>query len=132
MSAPRKLAALLFALFLPVAASPLGATPVAAEGPTLEIRDFAFPTQVAIGVGESVTWVNTEQLVPHDVVSGAPGGPDAGQAFASALLQPGQAFSLPFTEVGTYEYFCSLHPGMRGIVVVSGGSTELPPAAPSE
>lgn len=53
-----------------------------------------------------------------------PSGPEnggtiaAGEAFNSGLLEPGQSFSLTFSESGVYPTICSLHPGMQGVVVV--------------
>ena len=32
------------------------------------------------------------------------------------------SFSFTFTEPGTYEYFCSLHPRMTGTIVVEPGN----------
>lgn len=104
------------------------ARPAVAFGPTVPIRDFAFPLEVAIGAGETVIWTNDEPAIPHDVVWGSPGRPEAGSLFASPLLRPGEAFSYTFSEPGTYEYFCSLHPNMRGAVVVTDGGAGLPPA----
>src|SRR5687768_7017243 len=88
-------ASLLLALLmsLPWLAS---ASPAAADGPTVPIQDLAFPLEVAIGAGETVTWVNEEPVIPHDVI-------ETNQAFASPMLQPGEAFSHTFSEPGVYE-----------------------------
>jgi plastocyanin len=92
------------------------ASPAAADGPTVPIQELAFPLEVAIGAGETVTWVNEEPMIPHDVV-------ELKQVFASPMLQPGEAFSFTFSEPGTYEYYCTIHPAMRGAIVVGEGST---------
>lgn len=65
--------------------------------------------RVVIGVNNTVTWVN-EDLVPHKVTS-----MDRDFDF---LLQPGEKISYTFTSPGTYEYFCTLHPWMNGVVEV--------------
>ena len=96
--------------------------PPAAAGPTVPIRDVAFPPEVAIGAGEEVIWTHDDGAIPHDVLSGAPGEPDAGRLFASPLLRSGEAFSVTFEQVGAYDYFCSLHPTMRGTVIVTEGA----------
>jgi plastocyanin/sugar lactone lactonase YvrE len=101
-----------------------GVVPAAADGPTVPIRDFAFPPEIAVQAGDVVTWVNEDLAIPHNVVAGAPGDPTSGGAFASEYLQPGEAFSFIFEQPGTYDYFCSLHPNMRGSVVVTEASTE--------
>jgi hypothetical protein len=85
---------------------------------------------VAIGAGETVVWVNEELTLPHDVVWGTPGQADAGQLFASPILQPGETWSFTFAEPGIYDYFCSLHWNMRGAVIVTESAEE--PVARSE
>tara|TARA_B100001123_G_scaffold413812_1_gene512546 strand:+ start:160 stop:1245 length:1086 start_codon:yes stop_codon:yes gene_type:complete len=40
-------------------------------------------------------------------------------------------FSVRFSEVGVFEYICSIHPSMRGTVVVTGSATATPTATPS-
>ncbi len=39
-------------------------------------------------------------------------------SFNSGFLAPGQSFTLTFTDPGVYPYFCHIHPGMNGVVVV--------------
>ena len=75
------------------------------------------PSEVTIGVGESVTWYN-DSTTAHTVTSGNPeDGPDS--VFDSSLFLAGNTFSHTFTEAGQYEYFCSIHPWMQGIVTVA-------------
>jgi plastocyanin len=40
------------------------------------------------------------------------------QLFKSRALDTDDSFSFTFTESGTYEYFCSLHPRMTATIVV--------------
>ena len=94
----------------------------AAAGPAVPIRGLAFPPEVAVGAGEEVIWTHEDGTVPHDVVSGAPGEPDAGRLFASPLLRSGEVFRVTFERAGAYDYFCSLHPSMRGTVIVTDGA----------
>ncbi|RMF78385.1 MAG: LysM peptidoglycan-binding domain-containing protein [Chloroflexi bacterium] len=47
-----------------------------------------------------------------------------GVNFNSALLFPGQTFSLTFTEPGAYPYVCNIHPAMQGTIVVLPASEE--------
>ncbi len=35
-------------------------------------------------------------------------------------LSPGDSFSFTFDRPGTYTYFCSIHPNMKGTIVVQG------------
>src|SRR5918999_1317660 len=82
-----------------------GGAEVSEEGVAFE------PAEVTIGVGETVTWTNNDS-VPHDVTadsfsSGEPGG-----------MAPGDTFEHTFEEAGTFDYTCTVHPGMDGSVVV--------------
>jgi plastocyanin len=81
----------------------------------VEIDQFTFaPQQVTVKAGTTVTWTNDDD-VPHTVASSI-------KLFKSKALDTKDRFSFTFTTPGTYEYFCSLHPHMTGVVVVEGGS----------
>ena len=58
-----------------------------------------------------------EDDIPHTVTS-------ATRLFKSKALDTDDSFSFSFTfsEPGTYEYFCSLHPRMTGTIVVEPGN----------
>jgi len=86
--------------------------------PGCENTDNCFiPSTVVITVGGTVTWENTDNAA-HTVTSGSPAdGPDG--VFDSSLIMAGGAsFSHTFDDVGTYDYFCMVHPWMAGSVVV--------------
>jgi plastocyanin len=68
---------------------------------------------IVIGVNNTVTWVNNDIAI-HTVTS------DSG-IFDSGYLNPGQSWSYTFTNPGTYEYHCSIHPWMTGTVIVKSG-----------
>ncbi len=38
--------------------------------------------------------------------------------FDSGHLDPFESYTLTFDEAGTYDYFCTLHPWMKGKVIV--------------
>lgn len=42
----------------------------------------------------------------------------AGESFNSGFILPGDSFMLTFSDPGVYDYWCHIHPGMRGSVVV--------------
>ncbi len=46
----------------------------------------------------------------------------SGDTFNSGFLAPGQSFSLIFSDPGVYAYFCHIHPGMNGVVIVEAKS----------
>jgi len=74
------------------------------------------PSEVTIGVGETVTWVNDSTTI-HTITSGNPD--DVfDDIFDSGIIMGGDTFSHTFTEAGQYEYFCSIHPWMQSTVMV--------------
>jgi plastocyanin len=58
-----------------------------------------------------VTWANDDDA-PHLVVA-------TRGAFRSSALDTGDTFQFVFREPGSYDYFCALHPHMRGVVTVT-------------
>jgi plastocyanin len=89
------------------AAPTIAATPVAANA--VNIDNFAFvPATVTVKVGSTVTWTNKDED-PHTVVAD-------GGAFRSEARG---TYSFTFPTAGTFDYVCSIHPFMRGNVVVT-------------
>jgi amicyanin len=108
----RKLPVLITAMLLGLgphlsAAAQSAAAPQAA----VHIDNFSFtPQEITVSAGTAVTWTNGDDI-PHTVAA-------TGKAFKSKVMDTDQAYSFTFTEPGTYEYFCSLHPHMQGKVIV--------------
>jgi plastocyanin len=63
-------------------------------------------------VGTVVTWTNSD-VVAHTATATNPQG-----AFNSGNLNTGQSYSFTFDTAGTYDYFCSYHPFMKGTIIV--------------
>jgi plastocyanin len=79
------------------------------------------PKTINVKAGQIVTWNNMDNSL-HTVISGTGlNDPNTGKAFDSGLtsLIPGKSWSHQFIIVGTFPYFCELHPAMTGLVVVS-------------
>jgi plastocyanin len=115
----------------PAATSPAGtpkatqaaATPEA-KGVSVEIKDFAFePKTVTIRLGQTVTWTNQDSAA-HTVVGD--GGIDSG--IDSGDLSKGKSYSKTFDTEGTLDYHCSIHPQMKGQVIVQ--KSGVAPASP--
>lgn len=86
--------------------------------PTTEVamQNFAFVPQTnVVQVGDTVTWTN-EDNVPHTVTAGTRDAPS--DMFDSGQIAPGETFTFTFEEAGAYDYFCSIHSGMAGTVIV--------------
>jgi plastocyanin len=89
--------------------SPSDKTP---SGAAIKIDDRSFdPENISIAAGVTVTWTNNDD-VPHVVVS------DDNKIFKSETLHTDDHFSFTFTEPGTYNYHCSIHPKMTGKIAV--------------
>ena len=90
------------------------ATAAADTGVT--ISDFRFaPASVTIDVGDTVTWTN-EGPTPHSATADE-------RSFDTGIFEAGQSRSHTFDEAGTFPYFCTPHPNMRGTVTVRAAST---------
>lgn len=91
-------------------------TPVkAAAAGSVAIKDFSFgPSSVTVNVGDTVTWVNNGRT---DHTATASNG-----SFDTGTLKKGQSGSHTFNSAGSFAYICSLHPFMKGTVVVAGAS----------
>jgi|SRR5215831_7715767 len=87
--------------------------PAEAPGAPAEVKidNFTFtPATLTVPAGTEVTWTNRDDI-PHTVVSDD-------QVMKSKTLDTDDKFTFSFTKPGTYSYFCSLHPKMKGKVVV--------------
>lgn len=78
----------------------------------VDISDMMFtPSQINISKGDTVTWTNSDS-VAHTVTADNGNGPN------SSPIAPGDKYSYTFTQAGSYQYHCSIHPSMRGTIVV--------------
>ena len=80
-----------------------------------EIDRCYIPSVIVIDSGKQVTWVNQDSAF-HSVTSGFYGEPT--ELFDSGHLDPFESYTVDFDETGTYDYFCTLHPWMKGQVIV--------------
>ncbi|MDH3276530.1 MAG: plastocyanin/azurin family copper-binding protein [Nitrosopumilus sp.] len=80
-----------------------------------ETNSCYIPSLVTIKIGDQVTWSNEDSAF-HSVTSGFYGEPSS--LFDSGYLDPGQQFSFTFKDEGLVDYFCTLHPWMKGQVLV--------------
>jgi len=76
------------------------------------------PPSITVSAGTNVTWTNGDTTL-HTVTSGSAEGGDSGKVFDSSYLAAGKTFEHKFDTAGTFDYYCTLHPFMKGKVVVS-------------
>ena len=94
-----------------------------------ETRSCYDPYRITAGKYSTITWYNAD-FAFHTVTSGSAGnGPDG--EFGSGMMGPGESFSFRFTDDGTFNYFCMIHPWMEGQVVISRGGTSISPPSTS-
>lgn len=104
------MAALLLAMLAGRPAS-FAASPAIAAPAEVKIDNFNFtPATLTVPVGTTVTWTNRDDI-PHTVVSDD-------KSIKSKTLDTDEKFTFTFSKPGTYSYFCSIHPKMKGTIVV--------------
>ena len=94
-----------------VAAAPLPPGTSTPPKVAVSIENYAFqPDPITITAGTTVVWTNRDE-VTHTVVS-------AGKLFASPELETNHSYEFTFHKTGTFPYSCTLHPEMKGKVIV--------------
>jgi nitrite reductase (NO-forming) len=79
---------------------------------------FFEPPTATVKAGTTVTWKNADSTL-HTVTSGSAEGGEPGADFDSSYMAGGKTFQWTFSTPGTFDYFCTLHPYMKGQVVVN-------------
>jgi amicyanin len=92
-------------------------TPAPARAATVEIVEdtavgYYDPAEVVVAVGATVTWVNRSGF-PHNVVF------DGGVLPPSSLFADDETYEVEFNTAGSFAYTCTVHPTMRGSVIVT-------------
>jgi plastocyanin len=78
---------------------------------SIDISKFAFaPKEVTVAPGTRIIWTNRDES-PHTVTS-------QGRTFASRGLDTDDTFEYTFNREGDFDYYCTVHPFMTGVVHV--------------
>ena len=78
---------------------------------TVTIENMAFnPPALTVRAGDRVVWVNKD-LFPHTATTMAAG-------FDSGAISPNKSWTYIVTKSGTFEYKCTFHPNMKGVLTV--------------
>jgi len=92
--------------------------PQGTSSPGCETSNACFsPASLTIHAGDTVEWTNTDTAA-HTVTSGSPANGPSG-VFDSSLIMGGASFENTFDAVGSYDYFCMVHPWMVGNIQVN-------------
>jgi plastocyanin len=98
---------------MPTASVSVTAPAAPVSGNQVNIDGFAFvPATLTVSAGGTVIWTNRDEE-PHTVAA-------SDGSFHSPGMGTGATFSHTFPTAGTFDYVCSIHPMMRGTVVVTG------------
>lgn len=79
--------------------------------------NFYQPSQKNIPINSTLIWVNNDSSL-HTVTATNSTNTDS-QVFDSGIINPGQIWQHKFKQLGLMEYYCTLHPFMKGIVNVT-------------
>jgi plastocyanin len=88
-----------------------GAAGAAPASHTVMMDSSAFsPRSLTVKLGDSVVWVNTDPF-PHTATSRT-------AKFDSRRVPAGGSWTYRTERKGTFDYVCTLHPGMKGTLTV--------------
>jgi plastocyanin len=90
-----------------------GFSPTTSTTATNEVvmQNLAFePATLKIRAETVVTWRNDDSM-SHTVTA-------RDGSFESSTMSHGGTFSFTFTQKGTFEYYCKIHPSMKGSIIV--------------
>jgi amicyanin len=92
--------------------NPSSNNPTGENTEKVQIKSFAFsPEMLTIKAGTTVEWINLDSA-PHTLVG------NNGMEINSPQLAKGQTYTVTFTNLGEYNYHCSIHPSMKGKIIV--------------
>ena len=74
------------------------------------------PFEKIVSAGSTVVWSN-DDIAAHTVTSGS--AQEITNMFDSGLIPPNGTFDYTFDNVGSFDYFCIVHPWMLGVVTVN-------------
>ena len=83
-------------------------------GATVDATDnLAFtPQNVSVNVGQVLQWKNTGQIMHTVTFNGAQ------SCLTDASLNGGSTWDVTFNQAGTFNFQCTIHPQMTGVVTV--------------
>ncbi|MBV9332588.1 MAG: cupredoxin family copper-binding protein [Candidatus Eremiobacteraeota bacterium] len=98
-----------------IAAAALLAATLGLSPPSVEIKNDAFsPKTLTITAGQTVTFTNDDDDA-HTVTA-------TDGSFDSKGLDTNGRWNHVFAKLGTYTYFCELHPFMKGTIIVKAAT----------
>ncbi len=85
-----------------------------AGGVTIDMKNIKFvPEQATVKAGQTVTWTNSDAVAHTATKVDGPG-----DDFDSGTITAGKNYQHKFTERGTVNYYCTIHPDQKGSLEV--------------
>lgn len=76
------------------------------------------PSKIQVPIGSKVIWTNDDSTL-HTVTEGNPETDITDQPlFGSDIIYSDQTWDYTFESIGTFDYHCTIHPFMKGTVIV--------------
>lgn len=76
-----------------------------------DIQGMSFsPAAITVSVGDTVTFTNRDGA-PHTATA-------VDGSFSTATLRKGKSETITFDSAGSFDFFCKIHPGMKGTITV--------------
>ncbi len=76
-----------------------------------DIKGMSFsPASITVSVGDTITFTNRDGA-PHTATA-------VDGSFSTATLRKGKSETITFDTPGTFDFFCKIHPGMKGQIIV--------------
>jgi len=76
------------------------------------------PDRIEVKIGDTVIWKNFDSGDHTVTAEFRPASPQEG-GFDSGLIPSGLSYEKIFSKIGTYKYYCKLHPEEMGTVIVT-------------
>ena len=100
------------------------ASPFDTNTKVISIQDMQYtPASLTIDPGTKIAWINQDNTA-HTITSDSK---DGGQSWDSGNIDQNKFYARTFNTPGTYTYHCTIHPNMKGTIVVRGTQNAMPP-----
>lgn len=83
-----------------------------------EGKSIFTPEEVSIKAGDTVRWVNKDETFPSHDFASVPGPKPENKELKIIELKSGETYEHTFAVPGEYPYFCYIHKGMVGKIIV--------------
>ncbi len=92
-----------------------------------DIQSFILQS-LTVTEGDTINWTNRD-AAPHTSTSGS--SPSSNGIWDSNTLSINTSFSFTFDTVGSFPYFCKIHPSMQATITVQPAATPTPVPTPT-